>query len=313
MKKANTAIAVLTLALSSSANAGMVTSWTYINEAGFVDVLPSTVNQSDPQTANVLSVDTFKNLNWGIGTDGFTDPSSLSVNSPQSGTITTVASGTGFVVGDYEQGTGLTHNNYPITGGGALTTATILDGIRLQIATWDLPASVPTVGFTAPELSIGFDFFETNNNPGGLCPDGSVAGTDPSLSGYGCDDYFIIKQSFLDSVNDIVNGTDFISFSVMFDILDNSPPEFAVYAEANDFLTTYEITTRFSGLEISTEFCGDAVAPCLALRTNEAETNNLEVDFAIRGKTINVPEPSTLGLLGLSLIGLRFSRRSRKS
>jgi hypothetical protein len=304
--------------LASSANAAMITSWTYVNEAGFLDVNPADVVESGFQPANVLSEDTYKSLEWGQIDPEIGQKSKLSVDSPQTsdtnGLINTVGLNQALEASDFKTGTGIQHDNYPVNGLSSkwLTGATLLDGIRLGAATWDLGDPIAPIMGSGPELEIAFDFFETKNNPeSGVCPDGSIPGTDKSSTDYGCDDYFILDSTFASGLSGLVIDPveNALEFSVTFDLAQGAPQAFVDYAAANNLITTYEITTRLSGLEVVTDFCGDGTPPCLALKTEENSTNWLSAGFAIRA----VPEPAAIAILALGLLGLGYARQSRKS
>lgn len=307
------------LIAASSAHAAVITEWSYVNEAGFLDVDPVEVSKLDFQAANVLSQDTYKKLEWGVALDGIDERSSLSVDSPQSsddnGNIMTVGTNATLTDSDFAVGTGLTHNNYPVGGISDkwLKSATLLDGIQLSAAAWNLPGVPSGIMGSGPELQIAFDFYETKNAPqSGVCPDGSIPGTDINAADFGCDDYFILNSDFAGGLSDLVVDpvNDTLFFSVVFDLLDGAPQAFVDFANDNDLITKYEITTKLTGFEVTTDFCGDdGVPPCLALKTEENAVNQLTAGFAIRA----VPEPAAIAVLGLGLLGLASVRRRRNS
>jgi len=299
--------------VSGVANAAMITTWDYKNDAGFIFAEPDVVIESGLQPADVLSVDTHTKLTWGDSIDGL-PKSSLVVDSPVSGSLSTVAYGDSIQDSDYVDGTTMTHNNYRIGGPSSnyLSSAVLLDGLRLTATGWD--ALPPFAGGPSNEIEIGlgFDFIETPNRPeSGICVDGKVAGTDfddvDPNEGAGCDDYFILKPTpgvtfSIDALNEIVE------FKVVFDLLDYglSPVE----AQALDLNTVYEVTTRLTGLAPVTDFCGNQTVPCVGFATKELEENNLFAEFAIRA----IPEPASIAIFGLGLFGLSMAaRRKRQS
>lgn len=313
-----------TLVLSSamigtSAQAAIVTSWNYLNEAGFIDASPSAVVESDFQAQNVLSQDTNRTLTWGTAEVPADGPSMLTVEEGQGGVIDTVVANTPLMDSDFESGTTVTHNNYRVGGSDLLESAILLDGLRLSIDDWELADSVPPET-SAIEIGIGFEFLETPNRPngdgtlGGTCIDGSAAGidindTDPN-EGFGCDDYFILEPipgvdfTFNDG-GDLDPSNDYVEFVIGFDLNSILAPGFAA---ANNLQTQYEVVTRLTGLTVTTDYCGSQGVPCVGFATQELRDNELFADFAVRA----VPEPETVALFGIGLLGLGLTARRRR-
>ncbi|GEM_PF-1841854 len=309
-----------TSVIGANANAAIVTSWNYLNEAGFIDAVPSEVIESDFQAQNVLSQDTHRTLTWGdpeVPADG---PSKLTVEEGQGGVIDTVDANTPLMDSDFKSGTTVTHNNYRVGGADLLESAILLDGLRLSIASWDLALPVPPDS-SSIEIAIGFEFLETPNRPngdgtlGGTCVDGSAAGTDidnvDPNEGFGCDDYFILQPipgvtfTFNDG-GDLDPSNDYVEFIVGVDLNPLLP---AGFAAANNLQTQYEVVTRLTGLTVTTDYCGSQAVPCVGFATEELKDNDLFAEFAVRA----VPEPETLAIFGLGLLGLGYSARRRYS
>lgn len=317
-------VAAIALGVSGLTNAAMITQWGYVNEAGFTDPSPASVVKSGFQSAGstILSADTWKKLSWGTAVNPVDGNSFLEIDTPITGTITTA---TGALVdGDFEQGTDIRHNNYRISGA-SLDNAKILDGLKLTAQAWNVVPAAPIalIEGLAPELEISFEFLETPNSPagiiggvpqGGICIDGSVAGTDPNAPDFGCDDYFIISPiaGVTITINDLGDAdpsNDYIEFKNTFDLVDLGFP--AALAASLDLVTKYEVTTRLTGLAINTLYCGSQSTPCLGFRTEELASNLLEASFAIRA--VLVPAPASLALLGLGLFGLAMNARRKNS
>jgi hypothetical protein len=313
------ALSVALLGATSIANAGMITQWNYINEAGFTAAEPNAVTKSGFVSAgsSILTQDTWKKLSWGQALSP-AGKSSLTVDSPVTGSINTVNVGQSLIDSDFQQGTNLTHNNYNLGGprSEALTGATLLDGLKLSAANWDVPFDLSGIEGLAPELTIKFDFLETPNRPAGKCVDGSTPGTDVNdvdpNEKFGCDDYFILDplsglNVTLNDRGDLDPTNDFVEFTTSFDLIDLGFPK--AIAQSLQLVTKYEVVTRLTGLTVTTVFCGNQAAPCLGFATEELKQNVLFASFAVRA----VPAPAGLAFLGLALLGLGINARRKKA
>jgi hypothetical protein len=312
-------LSAIALGCSSVVNAGMITEWSYVNEAGFTIADPGAVSKSGFVDAgdSILTEDTWKKLSWGdaLTADG---KSSLEIETPVTGTIVTAGVGQTLEESDFADGTDITHNNFRIGGLSVnhLTGATLLDGLKLTASAWDVLGDLSGVEGVAPELEISFDFLETPNRPAGQCVDGSTPGTDSDNlfpdEKFGCDDYFILNplagiDLIVDDNGDADPTNDYIQFTTVFNLLDLGFPE--AVAAALGLVTKYEVVTRLTGLTVTTEFCGDQNAPCVGFATEELEKNVLQASFAIRA----VPAPAGIAILGLGLLGLALNSRKRRS
>ncbi|GLX78188.1 hypothetical protein tinsulaeT_15280 [Thalassotalea insulae] len=312
--------------ISSTATAGVVTEWSYSNQAGFLnwagthdsygenswtddDVAAS--GDSTGGDANVLDtnfdgvvdgndVSLATTLEWGTPAfDGNGQKSSLVIDSPVNDNLTT---------NDWEwaQGTNVNHNNYKINDD-ELTNATLLDGLALTPASWeafgdDENVLLDNAPYFAPQLAFGINFYETDNNAA-QCPDGFANGEGSNVNG--CGDIFQVTG--LEHLQlPIVVGDDFLEFTVPFVLMGADHQPLEGWGD-----TVYLVTTRISGLKTleSDECFNDNVSTSCpyGFVTVEEDDNVLAAEFKIR----TVPEPSTLAIFGLGIVGFSLLRRKK--
>jgi hypothetical protein len=280
---------------SISANAFLITDWTYSNEAGFKE-WSSDPNADDPSGINPsgATADEFdplfggelpKTLSWGEPY-GAVNPdlkqSALEIGPAVSGSVeTTVVDGVGTL--EFETGTGLTHENWGVTGD-TLATAKLFDGLFL---TPTAPVLGPTLA--APTLQFEVIFEETYNTPSNdVCKYGDTLVGEAGVNVKGCADLFTLVLAPEVTYQD-VGGDIYLSNSFTID----------------DYI--YTLTTRLQGLQVLTDIdCGDG-STCIGFLTEEDQSNVLQAGFAI--SAARVPEPGTLAIFGLGLLGLASIRR----
>ncbi len=287
--------------VSISANAFLITDWSYINDAGFnpwssnpnddtdgtgIDATGATLDDFDGLFGGELP----KTLSWGQPY-GAVNPdlkqSSLAIGNAESGPVTTsVVDGIGIL--DFAAGTGLTHENWGVTGD-TLVSATLFDGLFLN-------PTAPVVGpeLVGPTLKFEILFEETYNTPsGGVCKYGDTLVGEAGVNVAGCADLFTLKLG--DEVSYEQVGNDIY--------LSNS---FVIPLDGyNEY--EYTLTTRLQGLEVLSDVdCGSDFT-CIGFLTEEDKTNELQAGFAI--SAARVPEPGTLAIFGLGLLGLASIRR----
>jgi hypothetical protein len=289
--KLKLAAAVLATALTGTASAGIVTEWAYDNQAGFVTYSPEGVTASGDSatgSSNFLPGGSYPTtLSWG----NQEIQSNLDIDSAVVGLAETN--------GAFVDGTDITHNNFPISGT-TLESATVLDGLLLTPSDWDalgsLNSPLDNSPFSAPFIAFGISFYETFNasNP---CPDGNPNGFGDNING--CGDIFEVTGLDALGITPTV-GEDFIEFTVPFWLSTGHDEWDSV---------TYYITTRLSGLTVLPDGyqCKDG-SPCFGFVTKENTSNVLQASFKIR-----VPEPGTIGLFGLALIGTAFAGRRKQA
>lgn len=327
--------ALFAATLTTTASAGVVTEWSYKNQAGFGafqgttntayagdDVVASgnssvgagendlTVNGDNILDTNFdglingddLALST--KLTWGTPAAGSGNPqSSLEIDSPLTGSMTTNSS-------DFAAGTGLTHENWVIIGD-SLQGGFILDGLALTPTAWTLgdddteltdPANNP---YFAPQLGFLMAFAETPNGQAGTCDIGNGEANNVGDNINGCGDVFALTIPV--GASGLVFGDDFIEFSVPF-FLQNAAGE-AIEGWSD---TQYLVTTRLSGLSVLGDehsTCIDDTVHCVGFVTVEQASNELVAGFKIS----TVTEPTAIAIFGLGLIATGFAGRRRRS
>lgn len=144
-------------------------------------------------------------------------------------------------------------------------------------STLTLNPNLPTLGGSLPPFSVGFgiDFIETSNVSGG-CFAGSITV---------CDDIFVL---------------DLPSLSQSFNFDGNT-------------YTVNQFTTSGTLGPLSNAACSAAgvAAGCIGFVTEEGKRNEAQFGFNITVRPQVIPEPGSIALLGLGLLGLAAMRRRK--
>lgn len=269
------AVAVPALFAAQSASAALVTNWSYQVDSAFTDWTP----QPDGDVEGEV---TPSNPNPNLGGE----PTQLSwgVGDNQSSIeIEPTVTGEVETNGDFVPSATFTHNNFVISDPNDVSLESFILSTNLTLTalappdeagqTEELPLDFPSLFFESP--NDGDCGFESESN---------------------CDDIFVLGGGSDANLNEEGIFTATTGFT-----LDD---------------ITYTVLLEIEGLGALTgDQCGaaGAGAGCVGFLTQEGQVNNFTSRFAIRAEVASVPEPGTLGLLGLGLAGLGFAGRRRSA
>lgn len=302
---ARTVLIASGLCIAGTSNASIITQWSFSTDSTFVG------NSAVFGPGSGSIIENATELSWGSNSGNFQSPtangnqnrSALTIGAVVDGSndgdnsngITTTTGGgpaTGFInttiggapmfgAGQIGLGTNFTHWNNPIS----VNFATLLRGSIFDTLTLTpiIPFGAPVA---APNLTFNFEFRETPN-------DANCAGGTPNP----CGDLWGFSGTQNLNIGFNVDGQDyFASVFVLNENLNGSPISFLDDAQCSEL----GFTVGISGQR------------CQGFLTAEAASTTVQFGFAITTDRIQVPEPHTVALLGLSLLGLARIKKQRK-
>lgn len=295
--------------VASAAVAAPITSWNYSTNSKFTSATFGSGSGVTTQQDYELS--------WGSGFGNFQSPSgnsdfnrsALTVGNGQTGARTGGGPVTGSVntaigvtptvgAGQVGIGTSFTHWNNPISADfRTLQSGIINDTLTLTPTAPGEYGGKPSVN--APTLNFNFKFLETANaGTNGRCEDGQA------VPAGGCEDLF---------------GFDITTLNQAFEYADSGAD--GILGNGDDFVRTYfasvfVLDPNGGAFPIAQLVAGECSAlglnaGCFGFRTAEAAQTTAIFGFAVTTDPLQIPEPASLGLVGLALAGVAAARRRK--
>lgn len=269
------ALGLASACVSFAAHAGapsMINTWDVTVSAVFVESAICDSNGDCTAPTGVTFVDD-KNLRWGSGSSG---QSGLTITDRPTSSVAT----NGPAVANID----VTHLNRPITGT-TLRSVDILSTLTLK------PTDRVLAAFPPENITFGIKFRETPNGDD-PCLDGGANGSGVNVNG--CADIFVLDKTSLN-----------FPFVVDFDGAGTA------FDPQTYFISFFEQTSGLNPLPAAACAAAGVAAGCLGFRTPELTDTTVTFAALITTTPVSIPEPGTLALLGVGLVGGLLGRRRR--
>ena len=238
--------------------------------------LGSIFSAAAPGAVSGVGTDT---LSWGTSTGSGQSSLVIGNNNIVNAPVTTFIGAPGMIPPAFwAAGNSITHNNNPITGA-SLTSATLTASLNLSAL---LPVPTPGAPGALPPLLVNIGFVETPNT----APCTVVGSPTP------CNDIFVLVGGLLNQVFSYdVDGSGAVNYFL------------------NVFPSTGGVLSQLTAAECSAAGQG---AGCIGFTTPENQSTTLGFSFTISTQPFMIPEPGSLALVALGMLGVAGLMRRRK-
>lgn len=235
----------------------------------------ATVVDSNGNSPGGVTIVNNQSLRWGTGAQ---DQSGLDISNSPSNTYVDTN-------GPAVANVSFSHLNRPING----TTLSSVDVLSTLVLTPFEPSGSALPSVT---LTFGINYLETPNgsNP---CADGDPNGV--GVNSNGCADIYVIDQNSL-------------NFAFDYD-LDGA----GELPSVQYFISFFELTSGLNPLSAAACAAVGVSSPCLGFETPEGADTTVQFGSVITTTPLRIPEPGTMALVAVALLGGAFARKRSRA